>query len=76
MNDYWQILVEKFEEFSNDPTSLIKGDCIFDNEHLITKDPVYETLFQTNIAFDEMTKNALTAICKHICPMLKRQLVD
>lgn len=23
-----------------------------------------------------MTKNALTAICKHICPMLKRQLVD
>jgi hypothetical protein len=37
MNDYWQILVEKFEEFSNDPTSLIKGDCIFDNEHLITK---------------------------------------
>jgi hypothetical protein len=33
-------------------------------------------LFQTNIAFDEMTKNALTAICKHICPMLKRQLVD
>ena len=76
MNDYWQILVEKFEEFSNDPTSLIKGDCILDNEHLITKDPVYETLFQTNIAFDEMTKNALTAICKHICPMLKRQLVD
>jgi hypothetical protein len=76
MNDYWQILVEKFEEFSNDPTSLIKGDCIFENEHLITKDPVYETLFQTNIALDEMTKNALTAICKHICPMLKRQLVD
>ena len=67
MNDYLQILVEQFEEFSNDPTSLIKGDCNFDNEHLITKDPVYETLFQTNIALDEMNK--------HICLMLKRQLV-
>ena len=76
MNEYWQVLVEKFEEFSNDPTALLRGEPIFNTESIINKDPVYKSLFDKHNDLDDITKIILIAISKQICPMLKRQLSD
>jgi len=76
MNEYWQVLVEKFEEFSNDSTALLRGEPIFNTESIINKDPVYKSLFDKHNDLDDITKIVFIAISKQICPMLKRQLSD
>jgi len=76
MNEYWQVLVEKIEEFSNDPIALLRPEPIFNTECIINKDPVYKSLFDKHNDLDDITKIVLIAISKQICPMLKRQLSD
>lgn len=74
MNDFWQVLVNKIDEYSENSEVLLTGEPIFALSP-IDKDLIFNCLFNPS-DLDELTKSALEHICSAIKPVLDRQLSD
>ena len=74
MNEHYKLMVDKFEQWSNDPTPFLSGgDSLFPN--LVHQDEVYEKLVAP-FDHDDMVKPLLEIIFSGFVTLSKRMLYD
>ena len=76
MNEYFQTLLNKLEEWSNDARPLLIGDAKLFAEFPTTEDALWNTLIEPNSTLDSCTQEILQILCSAFCVLLSRLVCD